>query len=428
MEKQSSISSSKFIGSTLDNIILNSKINLSKIKEVITTMDKASKAIIIPILKIQKKLTTQFDTIIQASNDKKEKKESAKKEAQEPKEESKVKFINTTNPTPTQKSEDKTENIIEFYNNMINNIELFTKLLKSDEYDKLIKGFDEILPDKEIFMEEEIEKEKKIDEDKIQEKIKEMEANKEKMEVEIEKVSKHSNKVKRSKKTNSKKNIKKSVKKTGSKAKDKKNSQKGQKRPKKSKDLLEILHQEFPDNSYIQKISKTFLSRRLFKTVIYRHFFEYKENGLIVEDRVRSAGDSTVYKYGKVTFKFLNDEIKDTEKIDEIMGKELKQQFYKLDEENKEYIIGGKIGCTLSELIQKIFKNDLLKEFNIVKATLEFYEFYEELVNEFDENDKNVKIISCDEKVLNHLREDWKSLDIARKYISQKKKPLAVVS
>jgi hypothetical protein len=55
MEKQSSISSSKFIGSTLDNVILNSNINLIKMKEVLNTLDKASKAIIIPVLKIQKK-------------------------------------------------------------------------------------------------------------------------------------------------------------------------------------------------------------------------------------------------------------------------------------------------------------------------------------------------------------------------------------
>ena len=55
MEKQSSISSSKFIGSTLENIVLNSNINLLKIKEVLNALDRAAKAIIIPVLKIQKK-------------------------------------------------------------------------------------------------------------------------------------------------------------------------------------------------------------------------------------------------------------------------------------------------------------------------------------------------------------------------------------
>ena len=55
MEKYSSISSSKYICSTLDNIIINNNINLSKMKEVLNTLDKAAKAIIIPVLKIQKK-------------------------------------------------------------------------------------------------------------------------------------------------------------------------------------------------------------------------------------------------------------------------------------------------------------------------------------------------------------------------------------
>ena len=55
MEKQSSISSSKYIGSTLDNVILNSNINLIKMKEVLDTLDKAANAIIIPILKKKKK-------------------------------------------------------------------------------------------------------------------------------------------------------------------------------------------------------------------------------------------------------------------------------------------------------------------------------------------------------------------------------------
>ena len=103
------------------------------------------------------------------------------------------------------------------------------------------------------------------------------------------------------------------------------------------------------------------------------------------------------------------------------MGKELKQQFAKLDEENKDYIIGGKIGCSLSELIDRVFKQDLLKELNVIRATLEFYEFYEELVSEFNEKDENVRIIFCDEKILKHLKEDWKNLEIVRNYVKQKK-------
>ena len=136
---------------------------------------------------------------------------------------------------------------------------------------------------------------------------------------------------------------------------------------------------------------------------------------------MRSAGDSTVYKYCKAIFKFYNDNITNTEKIDEMMGKELKQQFAKIDYENKQYIIGGKIGCSLNELISRVFKQNLLKELYVIEGILEFYEFYEELVSEFNEQDKNVRIIFCDEKILKHLREDLKNLELVRNYVKQKK-------
>jgi hypothetical protein len=239
--------------------------------------------------------------------------------------------------------------------------------------------------------------------------------------MDIEKIVKENIKLKKPKKA-PKKNTKKPIKKLGhSKGKDKKNAQQMPRKRRKEKDLLEILQKEYPSNSYVQKVSKTFLSRRLNKDVIYRHIFYYKENGDIEENKLRSAGESTVYKYCKAIFKFYNDDIKNTEKIDEMMGKELKQQFAKVDYEKKEYIIGGKIGCSLSEIIQRVFKQNLLKELFVIEATLEFYEFYEELVNEFDEKDSNVRIIFCDEKVLKHLREDWKNLELVRNYVKQKK-------
>jgi hypothetical protein len=291
--------------------------------------------------------------------------------------------------------------MILFYQHISNNIDLFTKLINSEEYDQLIKGFESLISDKEIFEEKEIEKE----EEKIEEKK------------EIEKIEKENIKVKKPKKAlNTTKKNKKSKKNINSKIKDKK-----KRRKKEKKDLLELLQKEYPANPYVKKVSKTFLSRRLNKTVIYRHFFRYSEDGTFTETKLRSAGESTVYKYCKVTFKFFNDEIKNTDKIDEMLGKELKQQFAKIDNENKEYIIAGKIGCSAGELIDRVFKQNLIKELIVLSATLEFYEFYEELVSEFNEKENNVRIIFCDEKVLKHLREDWKNLELVRNFIKQKK-------
>ena len=417
MEKQSSISSSKYISSTLDNVILNSNINLTKMKEALDILEKAANAIIIPVLKIQKKISTKFD-ILTKDKETKEKIQSPKKDLNFPHQEIKNDFMQMfQNSQINQKIINNNENMIQFYEYINQNIDLFTKLINSQEYEQLIKGFDEIIPDKEMFAEEEKEKEKPEKEKPEKEKP---EKDKDKTKPEKEKIPKENNKIKKQKRPAQKKNSKKSMKKLGNaKTKDKKNAQPRKK--KKDKDLLETLQNDFPSNSYVQKISKTFLSRRLNKKVIYRHYFIYKEDGNREENRLRSSGESTVYKYCKAIFNFYNDNIINTEKIDEMLGKELKQQFAKIDYEKNEYIIGGKIGCSLSELIERVFKQDLFKELFVVKANLEFYEFYEELVSEFDENDKNVRIIFCDEKILKHLREDWNNLEMVRKYIEQKK-------
>ena len=195
---------------------------------------------------------------------------------------------------------------------------------------------------------------------------------------------------------------------------------------KNSIDLLEALQEEYKDNYYIQKISKTFLKRRLFKNVIYRHIFDYEEDGNIKEDRLRSSGESTVYKYGKFIIKFKNDEINEDncDKLVKYFQPELKQCFVKIDNDNNQFIIAGKLINLLNEFLEKTIRKNLYNDFNIVKIIVEFYEFYEELVNEFNEKESNVKIINCDEKTLNNLKHDWDSLNIAREYVKKSKHKL----
>ena len=401
MDKQSTISSSKFIGSTLDNEILNSEVSLSKMKEVLKSLDKAAKDIIVPILKIKKKISMKFDVFAKDYAEIKDKAQTANKEIITHQEESKSDTMNITDIQLNQKYAINHENMILFFENISNNIELFTKLFNSDEYDSLIKCFGELIPDGEMFTSEEMLKEKQ----------------------EIFKIERDNIKLKKPKRPPSRRGSnRRPLKRLGgpnSSSGNKKKVKRVIKRKLKDVDLLAIIQKNFPTNSYVRRISKTFISRRLYKKVIYRHIFEYKEDESVAENRLRSAGESTVYKYGKVIFKFYQDEIKNTEKIDEILGKELRQEFAKLDEENREYIIGGKIGCSASELIGRIFRQNLFSELSVVQATLEFYEFYEELVSEFNEKEENVRIIFCDEKILRNLREDWKNLQMVRSYIKQ---------
>ena len=405
MDKQSTISSSKYISSTLDNIILNSDISLTKIKEVLSSLDKATKAIIIPILKIKKKISMKFDLFSKDYTDIKSKAELANKEILTHSENEINDTMNITDIQLNQRYALNHENLINFYQNISNNITLFTRLFNSNEYDNLIKGFEELIPDKEFFSEE----------DKVKEKE------------QIKNIAKNGIRLKKPRKLSRRKKLKKKkiLKSLGPLANSILKQQGDNPHPSRQRklrdfELLAILQKNYPNNGYIRKVSKTFISRRLNKKVIYRHVFEYNDGGNIKENKLRTAGETMVYKYGYFSFKFINDEIKNKKELDELMAQNLKSQFAKTDEENKNYIIGGKIGLSAPELINKVFRKNLYKDYSVVQAVVEFYEFYEELASEFNEKENSsVKIINCDEITLKNLRTDFKNLQLVRNTIKQ---------
>ena len=56
MEKLSNLVSSSYIESSIKNVSINSDITLDKIQELISSLENAAKSIIIPVLKIEKKM------------------------------------------------------------------------------------------------------------------------------------------------------------------------------------------------------------------------------------------------------------------------------------------------------------------------------------------------------------------------------------
>ena len=416
MEKQSRKQSSKHGNSgSKTNTKTNKNLYLSKIREAKKSLDEKSKEIIVPIMKIQKKLNLKFDIFTKDYNEIIKKAETANKEIITHLEENKNDSMNITDIQLNQKYAISHENMIKFYEKVADKLELFTNLINSNEYNNLIKEFDKIISEKDIVNEKEDGKEIL-----------------ENFEKNCLILKKNSKKIKKTKLIGT--NTKKILKRAGIKEKDKeKKNQNGKETEKKnkkqeSKDLLDILQNEYKDNSYIQKISKTFYKRRLFKHVIYINNFEYKEDGTFEEKKIKSSGESTIYKYGKFTFKFKNDEFNQEifDKLVKYVGEDLKQCFTKIDEENKEYIIGGKLGSLIYEFLNKIIRKNLFNEFNIIKACIEFYEFYEELINEFNDKESNVKIINCDEKIYNNLKKDWESLQLVRDFVNKNKKKISV--
>ena len=407
MEKQSRKQSSKHGNSSNKmNSKSNKNLYLSKIREAKKSLEQKAKEIIVPIMKIQKKISLKFDIFTKDYNEIIKKADIANKEIITHLEENKNDSMNITDIQLNQKFANSHENMIKFYENVTNKLELFTNLVNSNEYENLIKEFDKIITEKELL--------NGIDDSK--DILENFEKN-------CLSLKKNSKKIKKNKLIGT--NTKKIIKRVGTKEKDKKGNGKEtvSKSKKRDRDLLDILQNEYKDNNYVQKISKTFLKRRLFKNVIYRHHFTYKEDGSIEENKLRSSGESTIYKYGKFTFKFKNDEFSQDifDKLIKFVGEELKQCFIKIDEENKEYIIAGKIGCLINEFLDKIIRKNLYNDYNIVFNNIEFYEFYEELISEFNDKESNVKIIKCEDKILNNLKKDWESLQLVRNFVKKSK-------
>ena len=156
MEKQSRKQSSKHGNSgSKTNTKTNKNLYLSKIREAKKSLDEKSKEIIVPIMKIQKKLNLKFDIFTKDYNEIIKKAEAANKEIITHLEENKNDSMNITDIQLNQKYAISHENMIKFYEKVADKLELFTNLINSNEYNNLIKEFDKIINDKDILNEKE---------------------------------------------------------------------------------------------------------------------------------------------------------------------------------------------------------------------------------------------------------------------------------
>ena len=396
MERVSNLVSPSYIVSTIKNVSINSDLTLEKIEELMSEIEKASKSIIIPVLKIEKKMKFKLNSFSQNYKEIKEKSYNAIKEINM-NEDDKTDTMNITDIQLNQKNAIEHEKLIKLYEDITKRIKLFINLYNSNEFNTLIKDFDSIINDDEIFNKSDMEDIEKIDKDNF-------------------KMKKNRN----IKKPNSNSNKNKKIKKRLSLSKEKKINS-ANRRKKVDKDLLEVLQNNFPTSNYVQKISKTFLRTRLYKKEIYKHEFIYNKDGTYNDERIRSSGESTVYKYGKIIFNFLNNDFSKMENLEEFMIGYLKQAFFKQEFNNE--IIAGKINLPLNDLLNKVFKNDILrKDFNVEKVEINFFEFYEELVSEFNPKESNVRIENCDDKTLKNLLDDWNMLKQVREFVDKCKK------
>jgi hypothetical protein len=165
-KNQTGLNSTNYIKSTLENIGINSQENLNKINELTYTLDKASKAIILPVLKIQKKLSNKLNSYTKNYNEIKNKAMNSLNEIID-KNNNNNNNINENNNNLNINFSDQLfnqnlkysndhEELISLYKNITNSIDLFTNLYKSKEFEHLIKGFDKIIKDEDFYDKENI--------------------------------------------------------------------------------------------------------------------------------------------------------------------------------------------------------------------------------------------------------------------------------
>ena len=163
---EKTITSTSYIASTFQNIALNSDITISKIKELTSSLQKASRALILPVLKIEKKINLKLSNFSKNYNEIKSKAENALKEINL--NENVNNTMNITDIQLNQKYANEHEELINFYDNVSESIELFTNVFNSEVFDNLIKGFDKIINDNEIFDKEDITDIENIEKDFIE--------------------------------------------------------------------------------------------------------------------------------------------------------------------------------------------------------------------------------------------------------------------
>ena len=111
---------------------------LSKIRQAEKTLKSKTAQIIVPLMKIQKKILLKFDIFNKDYNDIIKKAETAFKEINTHLEENKNDNMNLTDVQLNQKLANDHENMIKFYENVCDKLDLFTKLINSNEYDTIM--------------------------------------------------------------------------------------------------------------------------------------------------------------------------------------------------------------------------------------------------------------------------------------------------
>ena len=142
MEKQPRKQTSKKAHSQLKSEPKAQKaLYISKLEHAQKVLKSKAEQIIVPLMKIQKKISLKFDVFNKDYNDIIKKAEVAYKEINTHLEENKNDNMNLTDIQLNQKYANNHENMIKFYENVAGKLDLFTNIINSNEYNNVIQEF-----------------------------------------------------------------------------------------------------------------------------------------------------------------------------------------------------------------------------------------------------------------------------------------------
>lgn len=360
--------------------------NLEKVKEIDCLLRKASKGIFIPVKRI-------FDFYSNHLILFKRKLIALKKEADkniiEGKEVSPNSISSSSSCYTSKLSNDENEILKNLLSSVMNVVGQFNNLFNTPQFEELVKSIPkevknikkEILSDDETCFKEGMDKDTKKLKHKFIGKKKKRSPSEERQN---EKNSKQKKKIVTE-------NEEKAVKKIS------------------DEEATELMRQHFKDQ--FSGITKTFLTRKLVKTVIWSGEFDFKEKDPWTNQReiVKSA----TYKFSKVTMDLSETPLD----ILDLVKKGYKRYICKLCEEK--VIIGGEMNEELEEFLE-IFKDpNNIEKFKIINLKIEIYAFLEEVCQLFEQDsDKNINNFSEQElasinsqwNIIKEMREMWRSL------------------
>lgn len=415
MEKNVKLSTTnlEFIKGTLDNLQITTSMNLRKINEVNQMLERATQAIIKPVVKIKKhyskelnnyklqyaELTSKLDSKLEQINDK-------------------------TNNDPDlaltmnliEEEIQMNENLLKDHSSLVDLMHkmsemsaIFNNLFNTHEFSRLVQSFNIEHINGTVKTKKNLDDSISVDNDSIdlneskkknlgKKRKREMNGNAEVEENGNAQVNSSSKKIKKKKQISANDN-------------DEESNDNGKKKRMTDTMLLDNLKKKFASSGYVGKISKTFLSRRLFKKLTYKHEFDYAGEE-IKETRTKSSGETTNYKYAKLSI-ILEDENKFSVKF--LIENTFKNSVMVKKGDEVTYI--GKLNIQLNDFLENLKQGKLRKEFGISQITLEFYEFFEELISEIDLKQSEVLLNNIEENYLVKLLNDWNELSNVREYV-----------